>query len=159
MGLARYQSSFRVGSRRMAQEMQTMKEKMDMMMNALKGRVSTSLDELVHRTNSPFTAPVTSFPLPAKFRMPQVEPYNGSKDPLDHPESFKTLIHLQGAPDEIMCRAFPITFKGPTQVWFSKITPNIVLTFKELSGLFITHFIGGQRYKRSSVLGHMCFAC
>ena len=24
------------------------------------------------------------------------------------------------------------------------------MTFKELSGLFITHFIGGQRYKRSS---------
>ena len=47
-----------------------MKEKMDVMMNALKGRVSTSLDELVHRTDSPFTALVTSFPLLAKFRMP-----------------------------------------------------------------------------------------
>jgi len=49
--------------------MQMMKERMDFMMNALKGRVSNELDELVHRTNLPFIAPVTSFPLPAKFRM------------------------------------------------------------------------------------------
>ena len=39
----------------MAYEMQTMKEKMDMMMSALKGRVSTNLDELVQRTDLPFT--------------------------------------------------------------------------------------------------------
>ena len=78
----------------MTQEMQTMKEKMDMMVSALKDWVSTSLDELVHRTDSPFTTPVTSFPFLAKFRMPQVEAYNELKDPLDHLESFKTLIHL-----------------------------------------------------------------
>ena len=127
----------------MAQEMQTIKEKMYLMMNALKGWMSTSLDKLVHCINSPFTTLVTSFPLPTKFKMPQVEAYNGSKDPFNHLESFKTLIHLQGAPDEIMCKAFPTTLKGPTQVWFSKIAPNSVLTFKKLSGLFVTHFIGG----------------
>ena len=59
-------------------------------------------------------------------------------------------MHLQGVPDEIMCRAFPTTLKGLVRVWLSKIAPNIVTTFKELSGHFINHFIGGQRYKRSS---------
>ena len=54
----------------MVLEMQIMKERMDFMMNALKGRVSNDLDKLVHRIDSPFTAPVTSFPLLAKFRMP-----------------------------------------------------------------------------------------
>ena len=49
-----------------------------------------------------------------------------------------------------MCRAFPTTLKGSTRVWFSKITPNTVLTFKELSGHFVSHFIGMQRYKKSS---------
>ena len=45
-----------VGALRMAQEMQTIKEKMDMMMNALRGRVSTNLDELIQRTDLPFIA-------------------------------------------------------------------------------------------------------
>ena len=48
-----------------------------------------------------------------------------------------------------MCRAFLTTLKGPDGVWFNKLVPNIVSTFKELNGHFVTHFIGGQRYKRS----------
>ena len=75
--------------------MQMMKEQMDFMMNALRGRVSSDLDDLVHRIDSPFTASITSFSFPVKFRMSQVETYDGSKDPLDHLESFKTLLHLQ----------------------------------------------------------------
>ena len=63
-----------------------MNEQMDFMMNAFRGRVSSDLDKLIHRTDLPFTAPITSFPLPPKFRMPQVEAYDGSKDPLDHLE-------------------------------------------------------------------------
>ena len=87
----------------MAAEMQMMKDWMDFIMNALKGWVLSDLNELVHQTNSPFTTLVTSFPLPSKFRMPHVEAYNGSKDPLDHLKSFKTLMHLQGVADEIIC--------------------------------------------------------
>ena len=45
-------------------EMQAMKEQMDVMINALKGWVSSDLDNLVHRIDSPFTAS-----LPPKFRM------------------------------------------------------------------------------------------
>lgn len=74
--------------------MQMMKEKMYMMMNAMMGRVSTNLDELVHRTDSPFTVEVTSFLLLAKFRMPQVEANDRLKDPLNHLELFKTIMHL-----------------------------------------------------------------
>ena len=51
-------------------EMQMMKDRMDFMINALRGWVLSDLDELVHQTDSPFTAPITSFPLPLKFHMP-----------------------------------------------------------------------------------------
>ena len=45
-------------------EMQAMKDQMEVMMNALKGRVSSDLDDLVNRTDSPYTVPVNSWPLP-----------------------------------------------------------------------------------------------
>ena len=45
-----------------------------------------------------------------------MENYDGNKDPLDLLESFKTLMHLQGILDEIMCRAFPTTLKGPAGI-------------------------------------------
>ena len=75
-------------------EMHMMRERMDFMMHTLKGRVSRNLNKLVHQTESPFTAPVTSFPIPLQFRMLQVENYDENKDPLDHLESFKTLMQL-----------------------------------------------------------------
>ena len=78
----------------MVAEMQMMKQRMDFIMTALKGWVSNDLDELVHWTDLPFIAPATSFFLLTKFRMPQIKAYDGSKDPLDHLESFKTFMHL-----------------------------------------------------------------
>ena len=129
-------------------KMQAIKEQMKVMMNALKERVSSDLNDLANRTDSLFTTSVNSFPLPQKFRMPHIESYDKVKDPLDHRETFKTLMHVQGVPDEIMCRAFPTTLKGPVRIWFSRLTPNSINTFKELSTQFTSHFIGGHRYKR-----------
>ena len=132
----------------MVAEIQMMKERKDFMMNALRGWVSNDLDKLVHRMDSPFTAPITSFPLPRKFRMPQIEAYDGFKDPLDHLESFKTLMHLQGVADKIMCRASLTMLKDPARVWFSRLMPNSISTFKELNAQFASHFIGGHWYKK-----------
>ena len=126
-----------------------MKERVDYMMNALRGRVSSDLDNLLHRTDSPFTATISSFPLPPKFRMPQVESYDGSKDTLDHLESFKTLMHLQGMADGIMCRALLTTLKGLASIWFNRLMSNSIGTFKELSAQFASHFIRGHKYKKS----------
>ena len=78
----------------MVLDMQTMKDKMDMMMNPMRERVATNLDDLVHYTNFSFTAQITFCPLPPKFPMPHIETYNGSKDLLDHLESIKNLMHL-----------------------------------------------------------------
>ena len=75
-------------------EIQAMKEQMKVMMNALKGQVSSDLDDLVNHTDSLITATINSFPLSHKFRMPHIDSYDGVKDPLDHMETFKTLMHL-----------------------------------------------------------------
>ena len=126
-----------------------MKEWIDLMMNVLRGRVSSDFEDLVYRTDSPFTTSINSFPLSPKFRMSQIESYDGAKDPLDHLESFKTLMHLQGVVGKIMCRAFPTILRGPERIWFSRLTPNSISIFKDLSTQFTSHFIGGHRYKKS----------
>ena len=131
-------------------KIQAIKEQIKVMMNALKGRVSSDLNDLVNRTDSPFTASVNCFPLPHKFCIPHIDSYNGVKDPLDHLETFKTLIHLQGVADEIMCRAFPTMLKGAARIWFSRLTLGSISTFKELNAQFTSHFIEGHRYKKST---------
>ena len=39
------------------------------------------VEELVHRTDSPFTASVNGHPLPPKFKMPSLDSYDGARDP------------------------------------------------------------------------------
>ena len=108
------------------------------------------MDDLVHRTDSPFIASITSHHLPSMFKMPTLDSYDGIRDSCDHIAMFKTTMHLQGVPNEIMCRAFPTTLKGPTRVWFGKLLLNTITLFQELSKLFVNNFFGGQRQNRSS---------
>ena len=130
------------------EEMDQMKRVMEEMKENMKR--ANPIEDLVHRTDSPFTASINGHPLPSKFKLPSLYSYDGTRDPFDHIATFKTTMHLQGVPDEIMCRTFPTTLKGPARVWFSKIPPNSISSFKELSKLFVNNFIGGQRHKHSS---------
>ena len=127
-------------------ELREVKVQIGEIQDAVKSKNTKNLDCLVHKTDSPFTGDMVSYPLPSKFRTPQLESFDGSKDPLDHLESFKTMMCLQGVPDEIMCRAFPITLKGLARIWFKKLPPGSISTFIQLSKHFVNHFIGGQRH-------------
>ena len=113
------------------EEMDQMKRVMEEMKENM--RKANPIEDLVHRTDSPFTASINGHPLPPKFKMPSLGSYDGMRDPFDHIATFKTTMHIQGVPDEIMCRAFPTTLKGPARVWFSKIPSNFVSSFEDLS--------------------------
>ena len=128
--------------------MDQMKKVMEEMKENL--RRANHIEDLVHRTDSPFTASINGHSLPPKFKMPSLDSYDGTRDPFDHIATFKMTMHLQGVPDEIMCRTFPTTLKGPARVWFSKIPLNSVSSFEKLSKLFVNNFIGRQRHKCSS---------
>ena len=78
----------------MENKLHNMRKEMDELKNAMKDKGGENLDGMIRRTNSPFTTEVLNRPLPQKFRLPQLESYEGSKDPLDHIESFKTLMLL-----------------------------------------------------------------
>ena len=100
--------------------------------------------------DSSFTTKVLNRPLPPKFHLPQLELYDGSKDPLDYIESFKTLMLLQMTPDEVICKAFPTTLKEATRVWFSKIPPRTVADFEQLNKGYVRHFIGGAKTQKAN---------
>ena len=120
------------------------------MKETVKGRAPVSMDALVRQTESPFTIEVLHFPLPAKFRMPQIETFDGTKDPVDHLNTYKNQMELHGYQDPVRCRAFTITLKGPALAWFNRLPPSLIASFKELSIAFVSHFIGARTYRKSS---------
>ena len=125
-----------------------MRKEMDELRSAIKEKTERSVDRLVRATESPFTAAVLECPVPSKFLLPQLKPFEGLKDPQDHLNTFKTTLGLQQPPDEILCRFFPTTLKGAAREWFIKLPTSSMDNFEQLSNAFLCHFIGGQRPKR-----------
>ena len=120
------------------------------MKEVVKGRASDSMDTLVQQTEFPFTVEVLHFPFPAKFRMPQIEAFDGTKDPVDHLNTYKNQMELHGYQDPLRCRGFTITLIGPTLACFNRLPPSLVSSFRELSIAFVSHFIGARTYRKPS---------
>ncbi|GMH28616.1 hypothetical protein Nepgr_030459 [Nepenthes gracilis] len=58
---------------------------------------------------SPFSTEIRMRTLPLKFKMPSLELYDGSGDPMDH-------LNLQGLDETTMCQCFPLTLKGDVRI-------------------------------------------
>ena len=139
-----------MGEKSWEQRFKGIQQELSHVKEVIKGRASDSMDTLVQQTESPFTAEVLHFPLPAKFRMPQIEAFDGAKDPVDHLNTYKNQMELHGYQDPVRCRAFAITLKGPALAWFNKLPPSSVSSFRELPIAFVSHFIGGRTYRKPS---------
>ena len=128
--------------------LQEMRKEMDELKNAIKEKIDWSVDRMVRATDSPFTTIVLKCPVPSKFCLPQLEPFNRLKDPQVHLNTFKTMLGVQQPPDEILCRSFPTTLKGAARKWFTKLPTSSIDNFEQLRNAFLHHFIRGQRPKR-----------
>ena len=72
------------GEQTWEQRFKSLQQELSRVNEVVRGRASDTMDTLVQQTESPFTAEVLHFPLPAKFRMPQVEAFDGVRDPVNH---------------------------------------------------------------------------
>ena len=84
--------------------------------------------------------------------MHQIETFDGTKDSIDHLNTYKNHMKLHGYQDPIRCRAFAITLKGPALTWFNRLRPSCISSFTQLSIAFVSHFIGARTYKKPSYL-------
>ena len=132
------------------QRFRNLQQELSRVKEVVKGRALDTMDTLVQQTESPFTAEVLRYPLPAKFRMPQVEAFDGVKDPVDHLNTYKNQMELHGYQNPVRCRAFATTLKGLALAWFNRIPPSSISSFRELSIAFVSHFIGARMYRKPS---------
>ncbi|GFZ11327.1 hypothetical protein Acr_22g0007250 [Actinidia rufa] len=110
-----------------------------------------TVDALVRQTDPPFTERVLRTRISSKFKLPtQLGIYEGKTDPMDHLDSYKSLMSLQGCSDEVMCKAFSATLKGPARSWFRKLSPGTVDSFGELSRLFVANFMSCRNRQKNA---------
>jgi hypothetical protein len=100
-------------------------------------------DSLFSTTVSPFTERIMSCQLPSKFKMPEIPVYTGLGDPIKHLASFRAHVALHATPDEVACRAFPLTLAGGAREWFRTLPPCLIANFESLAKKFASQFMAG----------------
>ena len=83
------------------QRFKSLQQELSRVKEVVRGPAPDTIDTLVQQTESPFTAEVLHFPLPSKFRMPQVETFDGVRDPVDHLNTYKNQMELHGYQDPV----------------------------------------------------------
>ena len=78
-----------IKERSLEQQFQDIQQELSHMKEAVRVRAPASMDSLVQQTESPFTAEVLHFPLITKFRMSSIKAFDGTKDPIDHLNTYK----------------------------------------------------------------------
>ena len=68
-------------STKVENELRNMRKEMDKVKSAITDKGGENLDGMIWKTDSPFTNEVLNHPLQPKFCLPQLESYDGSKDP------------------------------------------------------------------------------
>ncbi|GFS38941.1 hypothetical protein Acr_00g0060380 [Actinidia rufa] len=109
-----------------------------------------TVDTLIRQTEPPFTQRVLRARISSKFKLPaQLGVYEGKTDPMDHLDSYKSLMSLQGCSDEVMCKAFSATLKGLARSWFRKLSPGTIDSFGDLSRLFVANFMSCRNRQKN----------
>jgi hypothetical protein len=112
-----------------------------------KGKASLA-DSLFSTTAPPFTDQIMSCQLPGKFKMPEIPVYTGLGDPIEHLVSFRAHTVLHTTPDEVACRAFPLTLAGGAWEWFKTLSPCSISDFESFAKKFASQFMVGVVRKK-----------
>ena len=70
-----------------------------------------SFNDLDFHIAQPLFQRILDEPILSQFKMLQMEPYDGSTDLIDHLESYKTLMMIQGTTNILICIDFSTTIR------------------------------------------------
>ncbi|GLT62784.1 hypothetical protein SLA2020_353940 [Shorea laevis] len=98
----------------------------------------------------PLNTNVTLEPYPPGFKIPQLETYDGTKDPDDHLHAFYSCMQAQNASDALMCKIFPSTLRGNARTWYYSLPPRSISSYTEMASAFATKFSSRRLIRKTT---------
>ena len=81
---------------------------------------------------SPFALNIVNARTPRHFRMPTMDPYDGTTDPRVHLARYAQHMGVAQASEEVTCRCFPIFLTGLATMWFCRLDCGSINSWAEL---------------------------
>ncbi|XP_068475257.1 uncharacterized protein [Phaseolus vulgaris] len=99
----------------------------------------------------PFTDDIIATPLPDKWRGLTINLYDGSTDPDEHLNIFRTQMTLYTTDRTVWCKVFPTSLREGPLGWFSDLPPNSITSFDALELKFTTQYATSRPHRTSSM--------
>ncbi|GKV14283.1 hypothetical protein SLEP1_g25183 [Rubroshorea leprosula] len=84
-----------------------------------------NIDSIPH----PLNTNITLEAYPIGFKIPQLETYDGTKDPDDHLHAFYSYMQAQNASDALMCKIFSPTLCGNARTWYYSLSSRSINSY------------------------------
>ena len=96
---------------------------------------------------SPLGQHILDYKPPHGFSILSFAMYNDSSDPYDHMLHFNQAMVLNAKDNQLLCKVFPASLKGPALTWFHKLLRGSLNSFGELWAAFISQYLCSVRQK------------
>ncbi|XP_019188354.1 PREDICTED: uncharacterized protein LOC109182659 [Ipomoea nil] len=102
-------------------------------------------------STNPFSIEIQEYRISKDFECQAMPAFDGTSDPDDHLNNFRTRMRIIGAGYPMCCHTFFLTLSGAAQQWFTSLPPQSINCFRTLAKQFLTHFAGNIRDKKYSI--------
>ena len=101
-------------------------------------QITTTQGLLIY--SGPFSEFIMSIALSENFQLPtMLKPYDGIGDPQVHVTMFKSMMLVNGASDQFLCRTLPTFLQKTAFLWFSSLPARSIHDLAKLSQAFMNH--------------------
>jgi hypothetical protein len=91
---------------------------------------------------SPLAPHLQVSPWAANFRVGTYPKYNGSTDPAQYIMSYQVAVASSGGDDATMAKSFIIALEGPALIWYTRLPPLSIDSWRSLWDKFLLNFQG-----------------
>ncbi|XP_020678315.1 uncharacterized protein LOC110096621 [Dendrobium catenatum] len=103
-----------------------------------RGNVRHALRQRNFQESSPLTEAIIQHPIPVGFKVPNVESYDGTTEPYEHIDYYRTIMHIQRASDALLCQFVANRRIAKDSSHLSRIRQNELESLKDYFQRFST---------------------
>ena len=100
--------------------------------------------------SSPLGQHILDYEPPRRFDILTFTMFDGSTDPYDHMLHYNQPMTLNSGNDRLLCKVFSVSLREPALALFHKLPHNLINSFNELWGAFISQYLCSMSQRGTS---------